>query len=230
MHSPTVSAGAASPLPTASDTTGSDELIGRYRHLCARGARKFVRPQLERSDLEQVAALGLVKAARRYDPSMRTPFEAFAWIAIVGELMHYVRDHEHAIRMPRKLASIERDAARNRDALVARLGREPRDEELAAALATTRTELERARAARASIRTISLDVASAEPAALALEDRLLIEDAFASLGNLERRIVGGVYLLGLTQRQLSKSLHLTPKRVSRIHRGALARMRRAWAS
>jgi DNA-directed RNA polymerase specialized sigma subunit len=33
----------------------------------------------------------------------------------------------------------------------------------------------------------------------------------------------------MTQAQLARSLHLSPKRVSRIHLGALASMRRAWA-
>ena len=70
----------------------TDGLVASFHHLCKRGAHKFWRSGLERNDLEQVAAIGLIKAARRYDPTMPTPFEAYAWLMIVGELMHHVRD------------------------------------------------------------------------------------------------------------------------------------------
>ncbi len=40
----------------------ADGLIVGYQYLCRRGAKKFLRTGLERSDLEQVAAIGLIKA------------------------------------------------------------------------------------------------------------------------------------------------------------------------
>jgi RNA polymerase sigma factor (sigma-70 family) len=51
---------------------------------------------VERGDLEQVAAIALIKAFDRYDESLRTPFEAYAWISIVGELMNYLRARKRA--------------------------------------------------------------------------------------------------------------------------------------
>ena len=53
-----------------------ERTIHEYRYLCARGARKFMRDGIDRRDLEQVAAIGLIKAADRFDPSFGTPFEA----------------------------------------------------------------------------------------------------------------------------------------------------------
>jgi len=51
---------------------------------------------MERGDLEQVAAVALIKACDRYDGSLPTPFEAYAWISIVGELMNHLRARKRA--------------------------------------------------------------------------------------------------------------------------------------
>ncbi len=81
-------------------------VVDAHRYLCSRGARKFKRAHNDRADLEQVAAVGLIKAATNYRADMQTPFQAYAWIMIVGELMHYVRDHERMVRAPRALVAL----------------------------------------------------------------------------------------------------------------------------
>jgi RNA polymerase sigma factor (sigma-70 family) len=73
-----------------------ERMIVAYHYLCKRGARKFLRPDVERGDLEQVAAIALIKACDRYDGSLPTPFEAYAWISIVGEIMNHLRAHKRA--------------------------------------------------------------------------------------------------------------------------------------
>ncbi|MDQ2858134.1 MAG: sigma-70 family RNA polymerase sigma factor [Candidatus Eremiobacteraeota bacterium] len=220
--------------PTNARRAAEDELVAKHHYLCRRGARKFWRCGLERCDLEQVAALGLIKAARRYDAASGTPFEAYAWILIVGELMHHVRDHERPVRLPRRLQSLERAFDRTYDVLSSHLGREPSDVELAHALrvsSSTVVELRRARNAALPAELEELAGAACdEPDTLSLEDRLVVTDAFAALDQVARRIIVGRYLLGLTQLQLGRHLGLSPKRVSRLHHAALADMQRAWAS
>ena len=85
-----------------------DRLVAEYWYLCRRAARRFMRRGLDRADLEQVAAIGLIKAVDRYDASQSAPFEAYAWLLIVGELMHYVRDSERFLRAPRGVRDLER--------------------------------------------------------------------------------------------------------------------------
>lgn len=212
----------------------ADGLVASFHHLCKRGAHKFWRSGLERNDLEQVAAIGLIKAARRYDPTMPTPFEAYAWLMIVGELMHHVRDSERAIRIPRRLLSLERASTRAHDALHATLGREPDDAELAEALGVLVPAVAEMRYARSIAMPLRIDDSGAERIALRapldLEDRILVNDAFAALTQTERYVIVGIYLLGLTQLEIGRRLALPAKRVSRLHRAALGRMRGACAS
>jgi RNA polymerase sigma-B factor len=233
-HAPNV---VRSPIPgVVTASLERERFIGSYDYLCRRGARKFVRSGIERSDLEQVAAIGLIKAADRYDVTMRTPFEAFAWIMIVGELMHHVRDYERLVRIPRRLLALERRYVAMTESLGASLGRAPTDRELAETLGVLPTMVAELRCARESNQPLCLDDPGAavarEPlyaprAGIELEDRLLLKMALASLSQLERRIVLGLYLLDMTQLELARQLGISPKRVSRLHGAALARMQRA---
>ena len=218
-------------VPAAFD---ADRLVDAYHYLCHRGARKFLRAGLERSDLEQVAAIGLIKASRRYDPTTSTPFEAYAWLVIVGELMHHVRDSERIVRVPRRLHDLERHFIRASEALSGRLGRDPTERELADEIGVVTHTVRELRRARESALVMTLDdtelrrLRAVEP--LALEDRLLFDAAFTALGEDERRIIVGIYILGLTQLELGRRLGISPKRVSRTHRAALQSMQRSWAS
>jgi RNA polymerase sigma-B factor len=213
---------------------GLDGLVAAHSYLCRRAARKFRRPGLERSDLEQVAAVGLVKAARRFDPTIRTPFEAYAWITIVGELMHYVRDHERVVRVPRRLRSLETRFLQAHETLLGRLEREPNESEVASAMGVRATTVAELRGAREVARRITIEEANVsaflDPGAISIEDRLLVQSAFAALPQLERRIIAGVYVLGLSQLELARRLGTSPKRISRLHRTALRSMHRSWAS
>src|ERR1700688_1909152 len=112
-------------------------LFATYCYLCRRGARKFLRRGLERADLEQVAAIGLIKARDRYNDRLGIPFEAYAWRMILGELGHHVRAHEHLVRPPRKLQALERRYWAEWERLYSTLEREPTDAELADAIGTT---------------------------------------------------------------------------------------------
>jgi RNA polymerase sigma factor (sigma-70 family) len=88
-----------------------ERMILAYQYLCKRGARKFLRPDVESCDLEQVAAIGLIKACDRYNGSLPTPFEAYAWMSITGELMNHLRAHNRASRYdpPRTLPCASRN-------------------------------------------------------------------------------------------------------------------------
>ncbi len=63
-------------------------------------------------DLVQVAHMGLVLAARRFDPTRGTEFTAYAKPTIMGELRRYFRDNAWAVRVPRGLQQLALDVHR----------------------------------------------------------------------------------------------------------------------
>lgn len=68
-----------------------ERMILSHRHLCERGARAFSYHGAERGDLEQIAAIGLIKACDRYKSRIGASFETYAWFAIVSELLRHQR-------------------------------------------------------------------------------------------------------------------------------------------
>ena len=209
-------------------------VVDTHRYLCLRGARKFKRAHNERADLEQVAAVGLIKAAANYRPDMQTPFQAYAWIMIVGELMHYVRDHERMVRAPRRLFALEKRYVAAWDAFTARHHREPATGEMAAALGVTIETIAELRNLR-RVEHVPLPEADfdngpervelmADTAGMALDERITLAIAVDELGERERSIVLGTYAAGLTQAEIGARLGLSQSHVSKLLSRALGRL------
>ncbi|HEX3549991.1 MAG TPA: sigma-70 family RNA polymerase sigma factor [Candidatus Elarobacter sp.] len=213
-------------------------VIDAYRHLCVRGARKFKRAHNDRADLEQVAAVGLIKAAENYRAEMQTPFHAYAWIMIVGELMHYVRDHERLVRAPRGLIALEKRYARAWDAFTSEHHREPTATDMACALDVPVTAIAELRALR-RVEHVPLpepdahdgpervDLLADRHSAVALADRVALHVAVDELAERERAIVIGTYGAGLTQAELAAKLGLSQSHVSKLLARALNKLRKA---
>src|ERR1700739_1236364 len=82
-------------------SSSREELIERHLPLARKLARRYARPQVSHDDLTQVACLGLVKAADRFQPDRGNDFAAFAVPTILGELRRYFRDSTWALHMTR---------------------------------------------------------------------------------------------------------------------------------
>lgn len=213
-----------------------ERLVGEYTYLCARAARKFYRPGVDRADLQQIAAIGLIKACDRYDPALRTPFEAFAWLFIVGELMHYVRDYERLVRPPRRLRELERRYQEAYDALTFQLGREPSCADLAHRLGVSARDIEEVSVYRERAVPESIDALrpnQMRPCSYTLEerdDRIVLQAALERLTNIERAIIVALYERGYSQLEIANRMGYSRRHISRLHRSALKKMQPLWVS
>lgn len=207
-----------------------DAVVAEYRYLCRRAARRFVRNGLDRADLEQVGAVGLIKAVDRYDAAATTPFEAYAWLLVLGELMHYVRDGERILRAPRRVRDLERRWLAAERHLWSTLGRAPREGDVASYVNASPSEQRDVREYRATGRTLSLEAAGGGPPEFgrpfdALLDKMTLEKLLAVLSPLELRIVRSIHLEGVTVVDLAKRLGYSRRHLTRLHRSAMLRLR-----
>lgn len=209
-----------------------NRFVVHYWYLCRRAARRFKRRGLDRADLEQVGAIGLIKAADRYDASQRAPFEAYAWLSILGELMHYARDCSRLMRPPRAVRGLARRWSGAARELASSLAREPSEIEIARHAGATVAEVRELAAYRAGGCMLSFEQIRGADRTEAHEiddvlDRLMVERMLRGLTPLQRQIVVSIHLHGTTVVELAARLGYSRRHVTRLHRAAMDHLRQS---
>jgi RNA polymerase sigma factor (sigma-70 family) len=124
------------------EPSARERVIRRYLPLANSIARGFDRgKRVPLEDLEQIAALGLLKALDRYDPAIGAAFSTFAVPTMQGEIRRYFRDFTWTVRPPRDLQERAIRIEREREQLTNDLRRNPTARELAAHVGCTLEEL-----------------------------------------------------------------------------------------
>ena len=202
-------------------------------------ASRYRSKGVDSDDLEQVAYLGLVKAANGYRIDASTAFLSYAVPTIRGELKRYFRDCAWTVRPPRRVQEMQGSIAAAEPELIQRLGHVPTDEETAQALGTDPAEIAEAGSVRGCFSTLSLDAPGAPEGGTSLLDTVvdaedgydLVEDvhtltpAVATLGDRDKRILELRFRNGLTQEEIGNELGVSQMQVSRLLRGILDRLR-----
>lgn len=218
-----------------------ERVVIDHQGLAVSLASRFAGRGIELDDLVQVAMLGLVLAARRYDPERGFGFTAFAAPTITGELKRHFRDHGWAVRPPRGVQELHHRVRETTTQLQQDLQREPTVDEVATAGGISTEEVRSARAAGERYRSTSLDQPVHDDAGVSLGDALAddAEDAFERTATLislrsameeelderERRIVSLRFGGDLTQRQIGECFGISQMQVSRILSSVCRRLR-----
>ena len=219
-----------------------DSLVRELLPLSRSVARRCWRQGLELEDLEQVAAMALVKAIGRYEPERGLRFSTYAVPTILGEVRNYIRDKASPMRMARdtrsQLARLEQVSQR----LAQEKGREPTLKELAAGMEIPDEALLSLLDERESSQVVSLDGAMngdgedertlAEQLGVREDGYELVERqdwyawALSCLNDSERELVRLRYEQRLGQRDTAKRLGVSQMQVSRVERRILEKLRR----
>ncbi len=198
---------------------------------------------VDRGDLWNAGALGLVEAARRFDPDAGIPFERYASIRIRGAIIDSTRTRDWASRSVRRRY---RELTREEDAFTELEGRAPTDEELAERLGIDVAELEAIRSRSRSSMLLYLDhegdgegptlkesIVDDDVAGrpdLALEQRELLgtlREAVEKLPGIHGEVIRRYYFEGHLLQDIAEELGVTQARVSQIRTEALNSVR-AW--
>jgi len=216
-----------------------DEVVILNAPVARSMASRYRRKGVDADDLEQVAYLGLVKAANGYRLDAATAFLAYAVPTIRGELKRYFRDCAWTVRPPRRVQEMQGSIAAAEPELTQRLGHLPSDQETAEALGTAATEIAEASSVRGCFNTLSLDAPSgSDNGASLLEAVPAAEDGYElvenvqtltpvvdGLGDRDRRILELRFCSGFTQEEIGHELGVSQMQVSRLLRNILDRLR-----
>lgn len=219
-----------------------EEHLPLVNHVVFQVAVHFPR-HVDRNDLINAGAIGLVEAARRFDESRGVPFNRFAAQRIRGAIIDAVRAADWAPRSVRTLAR-RLDSVEQR--LAVSLGRVPSIGETAAELGISTGEVHdlRERVFRSVVLAFEhvssdsqdeeltlIDVLAddgREPDA-ELEDRELkayLREAVAHLPERHRLIVVGYFIQERTSEDLARFLGVTESRISQMRTEALEMLKR----
>ena len=115
------------------DLVAKERLVNSNLRLVISNARSYEGLDLPLLDLIQEGMLGLIRAAEKFDWRKGYKFSTYATFWIRESIQRAIANRARPIRVPVHIGQRERRIGKARAALVARLGREPSDEEIAEA-------------------------------------------------------------------------------------------------
>jgi RNA polymerase sigma-B factor len=219
------------------DEGAKEQLVERFLPLARHLARRYLSGP-EREDVEQVAALGLLKAIERFDPQRGLAFTSFAVPTILGEVKRYFRDLGWTVRVPRSIQELVPKVEKATEALTGKLGHTPTAEEVAAYCGVSVEDVLEARGSASAHRADSLDRPVAEegdasrgdlmgdvdPGFAHVEQAVDVQRLLTALPEREQRIVRLRFEHDLTQREIAEHVGLSQMHVSRLLRDALTQL------
>lgn len=196
---------------------------------------------VDRSELWNAGALGLVEASRRFDPASGVPFNRYAAIRIRGAIIDSTRSRDWASRSVRRCL---REISQATNGLERAKGRTPSTTEIAEFLGIEHSELERRRAEAAVSTLLHLDqevegddstlrdrLEEPSPDLMpekALENRELrgtLAEAIRKLPAAQAAVVSRSFVDGELLANIAHDMGLTEARVSQIRTEALVSLR-----
>jgi RNA polymerase sigma factor for flagellar operon FliA len=195
----------------------------------------YLKPPLSTEDLISAGTIGLIKAARDFDPSREAEFETYAYIRIKGAILDELRGFS---LLPPGLNKQVHNAVQVSREMTEQTGNTPTDEELAEKLGITVDKLYKTLENARAQHFISIDSSEEERPALGdllsapntitpekqLERRELTDkltEAIQQLDERQRQIILLYYQQHLTMKQIAQAFRITESRVSQLHASAL---------
>lgn len=194
-------------------------------------------PQIDREDLFSAGVIGLINAARNFDPDRGASFKTYAYTNVKGAILDELRRQDFVPRTQRDRIRALTEARRS---LEVELGRPPRAPEIAHRLGVSVKEVDEILLMMRSLSWLSLDVGSdssdrdgasrylASPKAIDPADafakkelKQLVKQSIARLSEPERRVIMLYYQQELLLKEIGELMGISESRVSQIHSRAI---------
>ena len=221
------------------DEDARQELISGNLRLVLSIIQRFANRKENMDDLFQVGCIGLIKAIDNFNTELDVKFSTYAVPMIIGEVRRYLRDN-NAIRVSRSLRDLAYRALQTREALSVKLKRDATIDEIAKEIGEEKKEV--ACALEAIVEPVSIyesvyndggdsiyvidqlsDNASGDETWL---EEIALKEALKKLSDRERKIIDMRFYGGKTQMEIAEEIGISQAQVSRLEKGALARIKK----
>ena len=222
------------------DKRAREELIEGNLRLVLSVIQRFDKRGESPDDLFQVGCIGLIKAISNFDPTKNVRFSTYGVPMIAGEVRRYLRDNS-AIRVSRSIRDVAYKVLQCKEAMTAKMGREPTLEEISKELDIPQEEVSQALdavCAPVSLYdpvysdggdplTVMDQVRDTKNTEIAWMEHITLQNAFRNLSDREKQILSLRFYDGKTQMEVAGSLGISQAQVSRLEKGAIAAMRKS---
>ena len=201
--------------------------------------KRFRNRGVEQEDLFQIGAVGLTKAAQRFDESRGFAFSTYAVPLIIGEIQRFLRD-DGMVHISRKIQDDARKIAIIRENYKMSENSEISLEELENISGMSKQDIIIAMEAdkkAASIENenvldfldnkMSTETADKSSETDKVINHIAMRQAFDSLDESERRLIKLRYMQDKTQKQVADVFGRNQVAISRMEKNVLAKLRRA---
>ncbi len=217
------------------DKKAEEELVENNMKLVWSIAARFSGFGCETDDLNQIGAMGLIKAIHKFDTSHNVKFSTYAVPVILGEIKRFLRD-DGIIKISRSLKESAIKGRRCAEELRQKLGREATIAEIALESGIDAENLIEAFDAITPVESITPTDKSGEEYQLPIFDNndnedqiinhVLVEDMLKKLDKRERQILILRYFKGKTQTQIAEIIGVSQVQISRIEKSAIQKLQK----
>ena len=212
----------------------SEQLVTENINLIYLVMKRFRNRGIENDDLFQIGAVGLMKAAERFDEGRGYTFSTYAVPMIIGELQRFLRD-DGMVHISRKIQEDARKIAIVREKWKKSENNEISVEKLENILGLSKQDIIMAIDADKQASSIEnenvLDFLENKMARQTVEsdkliDKIAIDQAMDKLNENERRIIYLRYVMEKTQKQVAQVIGSNQVAVSRMEKNIIAKLRK----
>jgi RNA polymerase sigma factor for flagellar operon FliA len=192
-------------------------------------------PFMELDELMQVGMIGLLEAARAFDPTKGIEFESFALSRVRGAILDEVRQLSY---LPRSAVAFNKSENEAINFLASVLGRKPTQSELAEHMGDDLEEFQKKRGNAKRFETLSMEVINDEVLGIADERSrqpdVIVEhedfmravtEAIAELPERDQLLMSLYYVEELNLKEIGEVLGVTESRVSQLLTGIVKKLR-----
>lgn len=227
------------------DYDSSDVIVRQYKPLVDYHVNRMLSTlpfTISKADIESLGMEGLFEALLKYDPKQDTKFETYASKRIQGRILDGLRKEDRMSRTYRSRYKMIKAAFTE---LEQKYLREVGVDEVATHLEMTKTEVEEILASHFTSELIFLEEQTSDrdqdqkyidtisSAIETPEDELIKKDLILEMANRiqnlsdkEQKIISLFYTDDLTFTEIAKVLDISIGRVSQLHKGALAKLKK----
>jgi len=216
-----------------------NQIVNKYLYLADVISKKFVNRGIDYEDIDQVAAIALIKAAERFDPEKGVKFVSFATPTVIGEIKRFFRDKGSVIRIPRRIYEIYQKVNYAKDYLTNQLNRTPRVDEISSYLSITEEDVLETIESWNAYNMQSFDqnaysdddielhetIGAEDTTFERIENRDFLQKSLDKFNEIERKFIDLRYFIGKTQKEIADLLGVSQMYVSRMERKILKKFK-----